>query len=377
MTAHAPMQSVADASAIFQQESNFFYLTGINAPGWWLIVANNSSWLVMPDIDDMHQVFDGSMSPEEARQISGVDTVVTRKEANTLLEGLALKHDMVYTLGDDPYAAHYDFALNPAPLEMKIKLEKLFAEVGDCRSILSQMRAVKSVEELTTMQRAIDLTVEAFELAKGVLPDLAHEYEVEAEFTYHFRRHGSQGHAYDPIVAGGGNACTLHYGANNDPLRQGELLVLDIGARVDGYAADITRTYAIGQLAARQKSVHEEVQSAHQKIIKLLGPGVSVRDYHDQVDVIMKESLVRLGLMADASDTDAYRRYFPHAISHGLGIDVHDSLGAPEVFAPGMVLTVEPGIYIPEESIGVRIEDDILITEVGQTNLSGALSTGW
>ena len=225
------------------------------------------------------------------------------------------------------------------------------------------------------MERAIGLTVEAFNAVRSQLSTLQHEYEVEAAFSYHFRRHGAPGHAYDPIVAGGGRACTLHYVANDQPLQTGELLLLDVGARVSGYAADITRTYAIGEPTDRQRAVHAAVQQAHQQIISLLAPGLSVRAYHDSVDDIMKQALVGLGLMHDLADDASYRRYFPHAISHGLGVDVHDSLGGPDVLKEGMVLTVEPGIYIPEEAIGVRIEDDILITADGARNLSAALST--
>jgi len=141
---------------------------------------------------------------------------------------------------------------------------------------------------------------------------------------------------------------------------------------VNGYCADVTRTYAVGAPTDRQKAVHAAVESAHHKIIALLGPDKLVKDYHQQVDGIMIKALKSLGLYSKPSD---YRKYFPHAISHGLGIDVHDSLGSPTHFKPGMVLTVEPGIYIPEEEIGVRIEDDILITETGIENLSGALPT--
>jgi Xaa-Pro aminopeptidase len=207
------------------------------------------------------------------------------------------------------------------------------------------------------------------------LPTLRYEYEVEAEFSYYLRRHGAKGHAYDPIVASGQNACTLHYVDNTSRLKKRQLLLLDIGARSGGYAADITRTYALGEPTKRQVAVHEAVQDAQRQIISLLKPDLSIEEYHRDVDVIMKQALLSLGLMKDMEDDTAYRTYFPHAISHGLGIDVHDSLGGPRYLQPGMVLTVEPGIYIPDEGIGVRIEDDILITDTGHANLSARLST--
>ena len=148
---------------------------------------------------------------------------------------------------------------------------------------------------------------------------------------------------------------------------------MDIGARHHGYAADITRTYAYGKPTKRQQSVHATVQAAQTEIISLLEPGLSVETYQTKVDAIMKRALMDLKLITDEKD-EKYHKYFPHAISHGLGIDVHDALGKPRVLQPGMVLTVEPGIYIPEAGIGVRIEDDIVITDTGHRNMSGKLS---
>lgn len=176
-------------------------------------------------------------------------------------------------------------------------------------------------------------------------------------------------------MASGKNACTLHYLKNSAKLKKRDLLLLDIGARRQGYAADITRTYALGEVSKRQHDVFLAVNEAHVKIIDLLKPDYPVEQYQHDVDKIMTEALLSLGLMKDAKDEKNYRRYFPHAISHGLGVDPHDSLGAPRALQPNMVLTVEPGIYIPEEGIGVRLEDDILITATGNSNLSGRLST--
>jgi Xaa-Pro aminopeptidase len=323
----------------------------------------------------VHQVFDGILSWEDAKRISGVDEVLSRAGAEDLLRTLAKKYDTVYTLGTDPHAKHYDFVLNPAQKEMQKRLKKIFSKVCYCRPDLAKLRAIKQPHEIAAMKKAIGLTVGTFAEVKRKLPSLSFEYEVEAEFTYNFGKNGGIGHAYDPIVASGKNACTLHYNSNKDRLKEGELILIDIGARVDGYAADITRTYAIGKPTKRQIAVHQAVETAHKAIISLLRPGLSVVDYQAQVDTIMQDALMSLNLLKDRNDQATYRKYFPHAISHGLGIDVHDSLGRPTELRSGMVLTVEPGIYIPEEAIGVRIEDDILITDDGNVNLSGALDT--
>lgn len=376
LAAYTALQRGNDNAHCFEQESNFWYLTGISEPDWRVIIDGSAhkSWLVAPDIDEVHRTFDGGLSNDEARQISGIDTVISHTDSEKLLRDLAKKHSIVYALGEHPHGEHFNFVENPAQKKLWTVLERIFNSVQDCRLELARQRAIKQPEEIAAIKKAIRLTTEAFELVKDRLPQLKYEYEVEAEFDYYFKKHGAT-HAYDPIVAGGKNACTLHYNKNADKLKKNSLLLIDVGARVDGYAADITRTYALGQPTKRQLAVHAAVEQAHLTIIKLLKPGLSVGVYQEKVDDIMKQTLLSLDLMKSLEDEDNYRRYFPHAISHGLGVDVHDSLGRPTNFEPGMVLTVEPGIYIPEESIGVRIEDDILITKTGSENLSRRLST--
>ncbi len=375
LTAYTQMQRGADAAFAFEQEANFWWLTGIDAPDWWVIIdgARHTSWLVAPHVSEVNQIFDGSLTYEAAQTVSGIEAILTRDEATTLLHDLATRHTVVHTLGDPSFIEYIDFTLNPAPRQLHRLLERTFADVLDCQWDLAKLRAIKQPEEIMAIKKAIKLTMQSFADVKVLLPEFHYEYEIEAEFSYAFRRRGATGHAYDPIVASGANACTLHYGENNAKLKPRQLVLLDIGARVHGYAADISRTYAYGEPTKRQLAIHVAVQQAQEKIIKLLKPHASIATYYEQVDEIMKTALAELNLLASADD---YRRYFPHAISHGLGIDVHDSLGRATEFLPGMVLTVEPGIYVPEEGIGVRIEDNILITETGHTNLSSALSKG-
>jgi Xaa-Pro aminopeptidase len=377
LSAYTQMQRSNDTAFTFEQEANFWWLTGIEAADWWLIFdgTRDKSWLVAPKLSEVQEIFDGSLSPEAAKKISGIETVVSHDEGMKLLRDLAKKHSMAYTLGEQPHAQYLDFTLNPAPRKMYELLDRTFNSVHDCRKELSRLRAIKQPEEIVRMKKAINLTIDAFEYVKAMLPLAKYEYEVEAEFTYYFRRHGAEGHAYDPIVASGKNACTLHYVDNNAKLKKRELLLMDIGARHCGYTADLTRTYALGEPTKRQQTVHDLVQSAHQEIIKLVKPGVSVEQYLRESDRIMGEALVQLGLISDAKNRDMIRKYFPHSISHGLGIDVHDSLGGARVLQPGMALMVEPGIYIPEEGIGMRLEDCILLTQSGHTNLSARLST--
>lgn len=372
ISAHTTLQRVNDTTYPFEQDSHFYYLTGIVSPDWLLVMdtASGEEWLIAPDIPEIVRVFDGSLSAEDATSTSGVRQVLSAKEGRLLLQKLRNTHRIVRTVLDPP-KRRGSAVPNPARGRLVSRLKKLGFGIDDIRSDITKLRAIKQTVEVETMRRTATVTVDAFEQVKRALPMLSTEYGLQAEFDYAFKKAGCS-HAYDPIVASGPRACTLHYIANNHDLPQNGLVVIDIGAKVDGYCADVTRTYAIGQPSERETAVHAAVERAHRDSIALLRPGLAVEDYQKAVDEIMQRELTALGLLKTPSD---YRRYFPHAISHGLGIDVHDSLGGPTHLEEGMVLTVEPGIYIPEEGIGVRIEDDILITRSGNENLTGHLST--
>lgn len=371
------MQSSGDMAFPFRQEANFWWLTGLTQPDWWLIIDGNNHkcYLVAPQSDATRAIFDGEVAKDEVQSTTGISEILTEADAVQLLRTLAAKHSLAYGLGADPHEGYYHFVKNPGPKEAWQRVGRIFTGAQDSRRILSKLRAIKQPEELSAIRQAIATTMQVFSDVKAHIGEYVHEYEIEAEFTGRFRKAGYEGHAYDPIVATGKNACTLHYNRNSDKIMKKQLILLDIGARCGGYPADITRTYATSEPTKRQSEVHAAVQSAHHEIIALLKPDSSMDQYLRAVDDIMKRALVSLRLMKTMADDANYRRYFPHAISHGLGVDVHDSLGGFGVFKPGMVLTVEPGIYIPEEDIGVRIEDNILITETGHENLSGALST--
>lgn len=377
LSAYTGMQRGNDEAFAFEQEANFWWLCGIEEPDWWLIAdgSRGKTWLVAPTKSESHQIFDGSLALDRAKKISGADEVITHDKITMLLRDLAKKHSVVYALGEQPYAEYFDFCLNPTIKRTHDILARNFVTVQDCRKDLAELRAIKQPQEITLMKKAINLTTDAFRLVKPMLAEMTHEYEAEAEFSYYFRKHGADGHAYDPIVAAGKNACTLHYVKNKSKLRRRDLLLLDIGARMNGYSADITRTFSLGEPSKRQIEVHEAVRSVQAQVIRLIKPDLSVEQYQRESDAIMADALMKLGLMLRSDDKKNFRKYFPHAVSHGLGVDTHDSLGAPKFLQPGMVLTVEPGIYIPEEGIGVRIEDDIHVTASGNVNLSGRLST--
>jgi Xaa-Pro aminopeptidase len=248
------------------------------------------------------------------------------------------------------------------------KLRKNFVKVEDVRPAIHQLRAIKTHDEIMMIRRAINVTISAFSQVKDELQNYIFEYEAQAKFSYEFEKVGAA-HAYDPIVASGQNAITLHYSKNRAGLAKNAPVLMDVGARYGNYCADITRTYAFGEVSQRAKDIHAAVVEAQTEIINLIKPGGDIKEYLEKSDNIMKKVVDELNLGTD------WRKYFPHAISHGLGIDTHDPLGQPKTFQPGMVLTVEPGIYAADEQIGVRIEDDILIKESGIENLSARLST--
>jgi Xaa-Pro aminopeptidase len=353
-------------------------LTGIEAAAWQMILADGQTTLIAPDVGKISQIFNGSLSPDKAKEISGADKVITPAAKAAYFRRLAKKHQAIYTIFPMS-AVDHEFSLNPAQAILTAELGRNFNQVKDSKPILHSLRAIKQKPEIMMMRRAINLTKSAFDIVKKELDSYSFEYQAAARFSYEFEKAGGS-HAYDPIVAGGQNAITLHYSANSAALRRGDLVLIDVGARYGGYSADITRTYAYGDINNRQKAVHAAVKNAKNLIVDIIRPGLEISEYLNKTDEIMQEALKSLGLLKDSdlknqqTFQEKYRKYFPHAVSHGLGIETHDPLGRPKTFQTGMVLTVEPGIYIPEEGIGARLEDDILVSENGRENLSGRLA---
>lgn len=371
LTGYDSVQLSGDMAAPFLQESSFWWATGIEQPGWKVILdtARQKATLVRPERSEVDVIFNGDSDDGEVAQVSGIKDIIPANEFESHLRQLRRNHTVVQTLSPKE---ENEFILNPAKGVLAAVLQRTFKSVQHCDATFAELKSIKQPEELRRMRAAAKLTCDTFAAVRTKFPELKTEAEVEAEFVYAFHRKGAD-HAYEPIVASGKNACTLHYTSNSSKLQSREMVLIDIGARVEGYSADVTRTYCRNP-TKRQQAVHQAVVDAEQAIIKLIKPGLPVMEYIEKVDEIMKLALHGLGLLDDLSDTATYRKYFPHAVSHGLGIDTHDSLGKPRYFEVGMVLTVEPGIYIADESIGVRIEDDILVTEKGYENLTSRLS---
>lgn len=376
VTANGLLQRSSDNAFAFHQDPNFWYLTGLDDPDLVLVMDKGKEYVIVPELSDSRQAFDGAFDVAHMHQVSGIELFVPEKEGWKQLSSRLKRAKHVATFGAPAaYIEHYGLYTNPAKARLTRRLKAENADIAllDLRQHLMRMRMVKQPVELEALQAAIDVTIAALKkIARPKqLASYVHEYELEADVTAVFRRNNAT-HAYSPIVAAGKNACTLHYLQNNSAIQPGALILLDVGASVAHYAADITRTYAVGEPTKRQLQVWQAVQEVQAHALELLRPGLLLAQYEKQLELFMGEKLRELGLIKVISH-EQVRQYFPHGTSHFLGLDVHDVGDYEAPLEPGMVLTCEPGIYIPEEGIGIRIEDDVAITEHGSTVLSAAL----
>lgn len=370
LTAFTHMQGDNDQAANFKQEGNFWYMCGIAEADWRLIIDVDSGdeWLVAPQRSFTRKMFDGGLTPEQATEISGVHQVVEQRRGAEILKQLLAKKKRAYTVLPRSLRG-LGLVPNPAPQRLATALKR-HTTVVDARLLLARLRAIKQPVELQAMQSAIDTTLDALAVIAPQLKTMHYEYEVDALLTHEFRRRGAV-HAFDPIIAAGKNACVLHHPLPKDRFVADSWLLLDVGAEVHHYRADITRTIPIGHPSPRHRAVYEAVQRMHQYTFSLLRDGIATKDYMHKAYNFAGEEMKRLGLIDTvALDSSSVFRFMPHAVSHGLGVDTHDPLGQPDKFLENMVLTVEVGIYIPEEEIGVRLEDDVRITKTGAENMS-------
>jgi Xaa-Pro aminopeptidase len=374
LTANGLLQRSADTSFGFRQDSSFWYLTGCNEPDIILVLDKDKEYFIVPERSHTREVFDGAINDHELKKISGVTEVLDYKTGWKRLQARLKRVKHVATLLPGPaYVQSLGLYVNPARAHLVTELtsHNQTLEFIDIRKQLAGLRMVKQEIELAAIQKAIDITTKTF---KAVLKSTNYEFEFEvaADLEAGFRKRGADGVAYQSIVASGKNACTLHYIVNNCALEAKELLLIDAGAEFSNYAADITRTYAFGEPGKRQLAVHEAVLDAQEHAFSLLKPGVVLKDYEQAMEHYLGEKLRELGLIKTI-DHKRVRTFCPHATSHFLGLDVHDVADYQRPLEPGMVLTVEPGIYVPKEKIGIRIEDNIVITEKGCKILSSDL----
>ena len=384
-----------DAHYPYRFDSYFYYLTGFAEPDAALVlVAGDAprSLLFCRDRDPEREIWDGlRYGPLAAREAFGFDGAFAIDLFDSqLADLLGNQPGLFYALGLDPaWDGRIMAIMNRVRAQTRAGV-RAPAAIVDVRALLDEMRLVKDQHELDAMRRAATISAGAHRRAMRAARPGRYEYEIEAELLHEFRRHGAQAPAYTPIVAGGANACILHYVENNRPLGDCELLLIDAGGEVDGYAADITRTFPVnGRFTAAQRDVYEIVLAAQQAAIHQVAPGHPWDAPHEAALRVLAQGMIDLKLVSGNVDSvlesGAYKRFYMHRTGHWLGLDVHDAGeyktdAAWRPLAVGNTLTVEPGCYIrpgdgvPEAlwNIGVRIEDDALVTEQGCEILTAA-----
>ncbi len=377
-----------DAHYPFRFDSYFYYLTGFDEPEAMLVLIAGDevrSLLFCRDKHEEREIWDGfRFGPEAARDAFGFDEAHSNTKLDEILpQLLADQPAMFCDMGENgDWDARLIQWLNAVRAQVRTGISAP-SEIRDIRKLLDEMRLIKDAHELDIMRRAARISANAHRRAMRHARPGLHEYNIEAELLHEFRSHGAQAPAYTPIVAGGANACVLHYVSNDAPLKDGDLLLIDAGCELDGYASDITRTFPVnGRFSGPQRDVYQLVLAAQAAAIAKVSPGNAWQDPHDAAVRVLAQGFVDLGLLQGSVDglieSGDFRRFYMHRTGHWLGMDVHDCGeykrdGRWRALAPGMVLTVEPGCYIrPGEdvpelfwNIGVRIEDDAAVTADG------------
>jgi Xaa-Pro aminopeptidase len=375
--------SNGDALYRFQQNSDLYWLCGVEQEDTMVVLFPDSpdpkykEVLVLVRPNEMKEKWDGKrLRADEAKKLTGIDTIVWLDSLDALLQPWIHLADNIYLntnendrKGNLLETRDYRYAkemMQRYPLHNYERSAK----------IMRSLRAVKSALEVEVLQTAVDITEKAFRRLLQFIKPGVFEHEIEAELVHEFLRNRARGEAYGSIIASGDNARTLHYISNNAECKDGDLILMDFGANYGGYAADLTRTVPVnGKFTNRQKKIYNACLHLHNYAKSLLKPGITIVDYHDKVGEEATQLFLKIGLISktDVKNEDknnrAYRKYLYHGISHHLGVDVHDLGTKTEPLKAGMLLTVEPGIYIEEEKMGVRIENNVWITKNGNVDL--------
>ena len=363
----------------FRQNSDFFHLTGIDQEQSVLVLCPNHHYkeiLFVRESDEHTIVWEGKKySKEEATKVSGIVHVFWTKEYDAVLTSMLEEHEIVYLNANENERARKEVISRDERMAIALKHEFHRKSYERSAPIMQDLREIKSKEEVAIIQAACNVTDKAFRRVLSFMKPGVWEYEVEAEISHEFIRNKSV-HAYTPIIASGANACVLHYVNNNQKCKKGDLVLMDFGAEYANYASDLTRTIPVsGKFTKRQKNVYNAVLRIMKESTKLLVAGNTLQEYNNEVRALIERELLKLKLItkSDIAREDpknpAFRRYFMHGISHFMGLDVHDLGNRKQPFQVGMIFTCEPGIYIPEEKLGIRIENDILITAKGPKDL--------
>lgn len=367
----------------FKQSAGLFYLSGLDQAETVVVLFPDCIKEGFQEVafikrtNEYIATWEGQKySKEEARKISGIDRVFWVDELENILHELILLAKRIYVNLNEHDRFHSPIIGADQRFTKKLMEQYPAHKYHRSQPILKKLMMVKSPLEVDAIQEAIQITGQAFRRVLEFVKPGVKEYEIEAEIIREFIRNGATGHAYDPIIAAGENSCVLHYIDNNKVCQNGDLVLLDFGAEYANYAADLTRVIPVnGQFSPRQRETYEAVLSVLKVAKQLLVPGTTIEEYHREVGRLVESELIGLKLLdkrdvaRQSSDHPLYKQYFMHGTSHHLGLNVHDLSNRYDPIQAGMVFTCEPGIYIKEEGIGIRLENDILVTDDGPIDL--------
>jgi len=388
LTSNDIMPNNADDVMGFTQNNELFYLSGIDQEESILVLypdaasPENREILFIKETSDLIKIWEGEkLTKEQAFEVSGIKNVKWVQDFELALQYMAFDADTFY-LGHNEHKKTLTAEINTQQDRMISFCKEKYPLHNYKRAakISRELRQIKSDEEVALMQQAADISVGSFKrVLKAVKPGMK-EFELEAELVYELIRKGGKRHAFMPIVASGANACALHYNTNDNICNDGDMILMDFGVCYANYNSDTTRCFPVnGKFSERQKEVYSSVLYCLKEGSKLIKPGVLSADYEKQMAGLVEKQLIKLGLLKaeDVKNQDPlnplYKKYFMHGTAHHIGLDVHDVGLYTRPFTAGMVVTCEPGIYIAEEGIGCRLENDYLITENGTRNLTAAM----
>ena len=370
----------ADSTFPFEQHRDIFYLTGIDQEETILLLSphakeiKNREILFIKKTNKKIQIWEGpKLSKEEAKSISGIEKILWLNEFDSTLKQITSQNSAIYLNKNEHYRSNSKTQTREDRFIAKFKNEYPTHSVHRSNPILQLLRSIKDPLEINQIKKACDITEMGFRrILKFIEPGIW-EYEIEAELLHEFISNRSKGFAYSPIIASGNNANILHYVKNNSQCKSGELVLIDSAAEYGNYCSDLTRTVPVsGRYSDRHKAIYNSVLNVKKEATNLLTPGNLWKEYHEEVGKIMTAELLKLGLI-DKNDVrkqdpkfPAYKKYFMHGTSHHIGLDTHDYGLLDEPFKPNMVFTVEPGIYLPDEGFGIRIEDVVVVQESGE-----------
>jgi len=381
------MPTNADGHMPFIQNTDLFYLSGVDQEESILVLfpdASKNAWkeiLFVKETNDEIAIWEGAkLNKAQATEVSGILTVMWISQFEQVFNTLMAQCENVYVNTNEHLRAHVEVETRDARFIKHLKSRYPAHGLKKLSPLMHDLRSVKEPEEIAQMQKACNITKAGVErILKFIKPGVM-EYEIEAELSHEFLRRGSRGFAYTPIIASGFNACVLHYIQNDQKCKDGDVILMDVGAEYGNYASDLTRSVPVnGKFTDRQKQVYQSVLNVMKGAMNILRPGILIEEYHKEVGLMMQSELKNLGLL-DQHDIDkqsanspAYKKYFMHGTSHHIGLDVHDYGHYHKPVQENNVFTVEPGIYIREESLGIRLENDIVIQKDGFVDLMGTI----